>query len=129
LSKHYSLVFLHDFLEVQKQSLELPTGANRHEEKYFSMFWSPDFTGMVESVICSFARRFVGSYLSTFSSHISRIRGYHEEVLDKHVFLTTIKYTGNPQVDENYLRMTQQDVTWHRDLSVVWKYNDWQDKN
>ena len=33
--------------------------------------------GMIESIICTRAKVFVGTYFSTFTGYIHRLRGYH----------------------------------------------------
>lgn len=38
---------------------------------------NPNWFGMVESIVCSRAKAFAGTYFSTFTGYIHRIRGYH----------------------------------------------------
>ena len=38
---------------------------------------NPNIHGMVESIVCSRAKRFAGTYHSTFTGYIHRLRGYH----------------------------------------------------
>lgn len=38
---------------------------------------NPNVFGMVESIICSRAKVFAGTYFSTFTGYIHRLRGYH----------------------------------------------------
>ena len=38
---------------------------------------NPNIHGMVESIVCSRAKVFAGTWFSTFSGYIHRIRGYH----------------------------------------------------
>jgi len=38
---------------------------------------NPNFYGMVESIVCSRAKAFAGTYFSTFTGYIHRLRGYH----------------------------------------------------
>lgn len=37
----------------------------------------PNFVGMIDQVVCSRGRVFVGTYFSSFSAYIGRMRGYH----------------------------------------------------
>jgi len=55
----YRLRFLHDFYEA--------AGLKDMD---------PNFTGMLEQLIASGARLYVGTYFSTFTSYITRLRGY-----------------------------------------------------
>jgi hypothetical protein len=38
---------------------------------------NPNLFGMVESIVCSRAAVFAGTYFSTFTGYIHRLRGYH----------------------------------------------------
>lgn len=38
---------------------------------------NPNKHGMVESIVCSRAKAFAGTYYSTFTGYIHRLRGYH----------------------------------------------------
>jgi hypothetical protein len=38
---------------------------------------NPNTHGMIESIVCSRAKVFAGTYFSTFTGYIHRLRGYH----------------------------------------------------
>jgi hypothetical protein len=38
---------------------------------------NPNIYGIVESIVCSRAKIFAGTYFSTFTGYIHRLRGYH----------------------------------------------------
>lgn len=38
---------------------------------------NPNTLGMVESIVCSRAKAFAGTFFSTFTGYIHRLRGYH----------------------------------------------------
>jgi uncharacterized membrane protein len=44
--------------------------------------------GAIEQIICAHGRRFIGTYFSTFSAHILRLRGYlpFETIQKEHLF-------------------------------------------
>ena len=52
--------------------------------KYLDDYWqladlqhvNPNYLGMIDQVICSRSDRFVGTWFSTFSGYITRMRGY-----------------------------------------------------
>mmetsp|Transcript_39580 Transcript_39580/g.93971 ORF Transcript_39580/g.93971 Transcript_39580/m.93971 type:complete len:357 (-) Transcript_39580:84-1154(-) len=52
---------------------------------------------MIESVICSRARVFSGTWLSTLSGYITRLRGYMEDTQDKGVYFNQFKYPDEYQ--------------------------------
>ena len=62
IKKHHQLRFLDDYLE--------KAGLADIEKQYW---------GMIESIIASRGRMFVGTWHSTFSSYIMRLRGYYGE--------------------------------------------------
>jgi len=56
--------FLNDFLTEEEKRL--------HTGKI-----NPNHYGMIESIVCSRAARFVGTFYSTFTGYIHRLRGFH----------------------------------------------------
>ena len=38
---------------------------------------NPNLHGMIESIVCSRAKVFAGTYFSTFTGYIHRLRGFH----------------------------------------------------
>ena len=60
LMKHYKVRFLDDFAEL--------AGLSNLD---------PNFVGMIDQIVASKGRDFVGTYFSSFSAYIGRIRGYH----------------------------------------------------
>lgn len=59
--------------------------AEHHELRYLDDYWSmanlsnldPNFMGMIDTIVASRGRVFVGTWFSTFSGYINRMRGYH----------------------------------------------------
>jgi hypothetical protein len=39
----------------------------------------PNYYGMIEQLVCAKGDKFVGTYYSTFSAYINRLRGYHAQ--------------------------------------------------
>jgi hypothetical protein len=60
LMEHYKVRFLDDYYEL--------AGLSNLD---------PNFVGMIEQVVASRARVFVGTYFSSFSAYTGRMRGYH----------------------------------------------------
>ena len=60
LMKHYKVRFLDNYAEL--------AGLSNLD---------PNFVGMIDQIVASRGRDFVGTYFSSFSAYIGRIRGYH----------------------------------------------------
>ena len=60
LQKHYNLRFLHDYTHA--------AGLNEMD---------PNLMGMIDSIVASRGRLFVGTWFSTFTGYINRMRGYY----------------------------------------------------
>jgi len=52
----------------------------------------PNWIGILEQIICSRGKKFIGTKLSTFSGYITRIRGYSPDIEDKKIYFTDTKY-------------------------------------
>merc|ERR1712228_806579 len=55
--------------------------------------------GLVEMAICAGGRIFFGTKESTYSSYITRLRGYFDAP-DKNTYQHNIALTGNPEIDK-----------------------------
>jgi GDP-fucose protein O-fucosyltransferase len=60
LHEHHTILFLHDFDHLIKGI-------------------DPNFYGMIEQLVCAKGDKFVGTYYSTFTGYINRVRGYHAQ--------------------------------------------------
>lgn len=60
LHQHHTILFLHDFDH-------LIEGID------------PNYYGMIEQLVCAKGDKFVGTYYSTFTGYINRVRGYHAQ--------------------------------------------------
>ena len=60
LRREHTLLFLSDFQHLIKDL-------------------DPNYYGMVEQLVCAKGDKFVGTYYSTFSAYINRVRGYHAQ--------------------------------------------------
>lgn len=79
--------------------------------------------GAIEMSICSTAHTFVGTFLSTFSAMITRLRAYTSADLavNKNFYLTTEKYSGDPEADNRLTDstwMAYHEPQWHH--GIVW---------
>ena len=68
-----------------------------------------NFHGIMEQLVCSMGRRFMGTFGSTFSNYISRMRGYHSRALvaDKGVY-----FTNFPEDDAAYADTLRNNPWW-----------------
>lgn len=60
MAKNYNIKFLSDFHDV--------AGLDQLD---------PNYVGMIDQVVATRGRVFVGTYFSSFSAYIGRMRGYH----------------------------------------------------
>ena len=59
--------------------------AEHHELRFLEDYWEfagldkldPNFMGMIDTIVASRSRAFAGTWFSTFSGYINRMRGYH----------------------------------------------------
>jgi len=61
--------------------------------------------GMVEQIVCAESNLFVGTQYSTFSSYITRVKGYSAGLDNKEIFYSDRRYTGDVEQDGNEKRM------------------------
>ena len=75
--------------------------------------------GMMDQLISSVGARFAGTFASTFSGYIHRIRGYHDRALvpDKGVY-----YINYPYEEDSYQDSLEQNERWSN--SVWWPQDD-----
>lgn len=84
--------------------------------------FDPNWIPIVEQLICSRAKKFVGNKFSTLSSYVYRIRGYMDDISDKKYYINTEKYDSQKQVD--FLSDNDYVASWSREYPTAWKLND-----
>jgi GDP-fucose protein O-fucosyltransferase len=60
LRQHHTVLFLHDF-------------------DHLIQGIDPNYYGMIEQLVCAKGDKFVGTFYSTFTGYINRVRGYHAQ--------------------------------------------------
>lgn len=69
---------------------------------------NPNWYGMIESIVCSRAKAFAGTYFSTFTGYIHRLRGYHSLELAKETYYHHAKFKNilqkSPRVGHGWSR-------------------------
>lgn len=75
-----------------------------------------DFIGITEQIICSRAKTFIGSRISTFSSYITRLRGYMGDVQDKRYI------TFSKKIDPTVIDTEEYMGIFAREYSTGWKF-------
>ena len=60
---------------------------------------NPNWFGMIESIVCSRAKAFAGTYFSTFTGYIHRLRGYHG--LGESTYYHHKKFLFHPQMTKS----------------------------
>jgi hypothetical protein len=77
------------------------------------------YFGLLDQIICSAGELFIGTELSTFSAHITRLRFNmdYEIAPDKEFYLTTRQYSGDRATDR-----WESSSTWMNDGSPRWPH-------
>lgn len=92
---------------------------NPFKEKYNIFFYDDikeddtvaEVIGNIEQLICSRSITFVGSFASTFSSYITRLRGYMPDIIDKRFITFSDKYSLGTIDTENYMGLFVREYT------------------
>mmetsp|Transcript_9738 Transcript_9738/g.27844 ORF Transcript_9738/g.27844 Transcript_9738/m.27844 type:complete len:499 (-) Transcript_9738:71-1567(-) len=120
MKDRYKLHFLQDYVLGRSGS-----GLLRHTKKHL--------LPMIESVICSRGRVFSGTYLSTLTGYILRLRGYQEDIEDKTAYFNQMRYPDDylPTWDNTYPTFKHSRAPkgvfnpgWGREFREVWDF-DW----
>jgi len=106
LREHYHLYFLHDFMD-----------------EVGSM--NKNFYGMLDQRIASRGRTFFGTYYSTFTGFITRMRGYHDQ-LDSEEYVRTGDSPSYYFVPKRFLNSVHHykglhGPFWAREFPVSWR--------
>jgi len=108
LLKHNETLYLAtDETDVAKlEREELPILKQRYNVRMFRDFKhliegdTPEYMwGVIETLVCSYARVFIGTKASTFSGYIQRLRGYYPDTINPNIYFTDTKYLGELQFD------------------------------
>lgn len=97
---------------------------NPFREKYEIYFYDDvkvkdiprDFIGIIEQIICARATGFISSFVSTYSSYITRLRGYMPDVENKEFITFSQKYDPTHKDDEKY------NGIFVREYSTGWRF-------
>ena len=73
--------------------------------------------GPIEQVICAYGQRFIGTKLSTFSSYITRLKGYLDTG-DTNVYFLTEKYAG--PLPRDFQPKDLRGKSYLREYPVMW---------
>jgi len=104
---HYKILFLDDF-------------------KHLLQGTDPNFFGMIEQLIAARGDKFVGTYYSTFTAYINRIRGYHAQKNKLPSYLQgaiNSEYTGHNGAYREVLHkfVAVHKDAWTREWPTAWR--------
>lgn len=107
MRKKYNVFFLEDFSHLIKDV-------------------DPNFYGMIEQLVCTRGTKFVGTFYSTFSAYINRIRGYHSQKSRLPGYERGIidsEYMGHRGIHraEMFKYVSLQNQFWIREWPVAWR--------
>lgn len=100
----------------------------RYRLRFLSDYWeaaglqdaNPNHSGMIEQVVASGARRFIGTYFSTLSSYITRLRGYQGKE-PGYYFLPDKKHVLVPAEEGGEVEHFAQPPFFHREWDTAYR--------
>ena len=108
----------------------------KYTTRYYSDFNSvhnkylnSNLIGIIEQIICSRGKIFIGNKLSTFSSYIYRLRGYMKDIENKEYYINTDKCLNyNKQKNELSIKIYPTWIktwmnTWGREHPESWDFS------
>lgn len=107
IRKQHTVLFLHDFDHLIK-------GVD------------PNFFGMIEQLVCAKGDKFVGTYYSTFTAYINRVKGYHtqksqtEDALKGILNSEYMGHKGSYRYSLKQYRSARKDF-WSREWPIAWR--------
>jgi hypothetical protein len=116
---------------------ELPILKQRYNVRMFREFKhlieedTPEYMfGVIETLVCSYARIFIGTKLSTFSGYIHRLRGYYPDTVNPSIYFTDTKYLGElpynwgraPMVNGCGTEVGGNCYVWCWEFEEAWRY-------
>lgn len=110
LAQHYNLFFMKDFMHLLGDV-------------------NPNYFGMIDQVVASSGQIFIGTYLSTFSGYINRLRGYRirksnpKEIttgnLKSYYYYGIPEYAATKTLMQSYHSVEQ--AFWRNEFPVGWR--------
>eukprot|EP01120_Amphizonella_sp_Union-15-10_P007383 TRINITY_DN2485_c0_g3_i1.p1 TRINITY_DN2485_c0_g3~~TRINITY_DN2485_c0_g3_i1.p1 ORF type:complete len:476 (-),score=80.23 TRINITY_DN2485_c0_g3_i1:58-1437(-) len=74
---------------------------------------------LVEQIVCSQGRVFIGTRQSTFSGYITRLRGYMKNIENKDFYWTTVNFPDGYKTEESF--KPSHHKTWNREYPEAWE--------
>jgi hypothetical protein len=106
LRKHYKIYFMDDFKDVLKDV-------------------NTNYFGMVDQLIASRGRTFIGTFYSTFTGYITRVRGYHgqQDKAEGYELGVTKTYYYIPEDQKHAMREYRpvHGPFWAREFPIGWR--------
>lgn len=86
----------------------------------------PNYFGMIEQLVCAKGDKFVGTYYSTFSAYVNRVRGYHAQKEHSQEAMKGIlnsEYAGqNGRFRDAHKQYVSANKDfWHREWPIAWR--------
>jgi len=113
-------IFRKDFLSIFEQRYKIIVWANvSHLVADMPDYWIP----LIEQLVCTQGRVFVGTRQSTFSGYITRLRGYMKHIKNKNFYWTITNYPDGYLTEESFKRTHHK--TWNREYPESWESAEW----
>ena len=115
LRKHYHLIFLNDCLDLLNANI--PVG--RVDQMHY---------GLIDQLVASRGRYFLGAWFSTFTAYINRIRGYHSNRYRVEGFEQGAIPSWTYMLPDQYDYMREyyplKRIFWAREFPAAWRLID-----
>lgn len=133
---------LDNIKEIVPEGSKLYISTDHNDEEFFKKFYEKyevvfyndlvkklpndevheDIVPIIEQLICTRSKSFIGNKLSTLSSYIFRLRGYMNDIEDKKYYINTEKPSDGEQIffkeDDKYI------ATWAREYKDVFTFDN-----
>lgn len=105
------------FFDIFKKNYQTIFYKDLVQQENFPKNWIP----LLEMLICTRGKRFIGTKFSTFSTYIYRLRGYMDDILDNNYYINTEPF--NPYIQGPFIKNPEFNDNWTREYPDGWNLN------
>ena len=110
-------IFEHLFSNIKNDYVLYAKDNYKHKtlDLYVEINLNPNYLGMIDQVVCTRGNIFVGTWFSTFSGYITRMRGYMGKE-DKTIYYGDMKHRDRfqkPELPMYPFYMREWNISWY----------------